>query len=323
VLSPDELSAFARVCTTIADEIADQYGFVSVRALLARFQAQIVIRPLLVEGMIAALPGDGSGSSVNRWAVLIDSDTYSVTEPQIDRENSTDPLPTRLRFTIAHELAHSLAFRFSEFGVRLRNPIQTDAAKKAVVEAIEGVTDRLAPLLLLPQKDFEKFLEGRKEPPSVSEFAAFRRAHSVSRPVLISRLRLLSHPNITRTRSHLNNVAIFMGEWLDAKNALLRSWPMFVSFERNVVPGFLINLAQQDLSARGIFPETFALCGGESVQLDMTIGAGTSSTPDAEQLSVRCEFEEVRRVRGATFLCAVHRRGSIPAQSGDSSVALA
>jgi hypothetical protein len=97
---------------------------------------------------------------------------------------------------------------------------------------------------------------------------------------------------------------------------------MFVSFERNVVPGFLIKLAQQDLPARGIFPETFALCGGESGQLDMTIGAGTSSAPDAEQVSVRCVFEEVRRVPGATFLCAVYRRGSIHAQSGDSSVAL-
>src|SRR5690242_14541181 len=111
------LAPLFKACTDIANQIADGDGFVSIRRLLERFRTNLRMRPLLVEGMI------GSSHSVDgqppQWTILVDSERYPDVETSMDGENAGHPLSTRFRFTVAHELAHSLAFRTSEFGVRL------------------------------------------------------------------------------------------------------------------------------------------------------------------------------------------------------------
>lgn len=303
-LSPEELSAFARGCIELANTVADEHGFVPIRDLLKRFRARLIIRPLLVEGMLAPLPGEDG------WAVLVDSETYAVTESDVAQEYTDAPLPSRLRFTVAHELAHSLAFRPSEFGIRLRSTVNTEDSKKAVVAAIERVTDRLAPLLLVPENKLTSFCRSVSQP-SVRDFAEFRRRAGVSREVLINRLRLLSNANTAALRDlcALNNVAICLGEWLDSRVAALRSWPVFFNFERNIVPEFLLKLLHQDrLLVRAVFDrEILAPRGVQHQDIQLTVAAGTASVPDAEQMSVRCSLEAISPEAGSKFLVFVRK----------------
>ena len=148
MLAQRELDQFAKVCTEIANDVADDSGFVSVRALLERFQAKLLIRPLLVEGMLASLDLDAREQGrTSRWAVLVDSESYSVTDSEVREEHPGKPLPSRLRNTVAHELVHSLAFRPSEFGIKLAKSNESEKSK-ALVESIERQTERFSPLLL-------------------------------------------------------------------------------------------------------------------------------------------------------------------------------
>src|ERR1039458_8341842 len=105
MLAVTELERIANVCAAIANEVADDSGFVSMRSLLARFQAHLLIQPMLVEGMLASIEQSNGGTNGGgRWAVLIDSETYGVNEQNVESENGHRPLPNRLRNTIAHEL---------------------------------------------------------------------------------------------------------------------------------------------------------------------------------------------------------------------------
>ena len=125
LLSRDELARIADACTAIGNEVADENGFVPIRNLLARFHANLLIRPLLVEGLLASTEhGSENNLDAGRWSVLLDSETYQISELEVKAESQERPLPSRLRNTVAHELVHSLAFRPSEFGIRLRK--QTD-----------------------------------------------------------------------------------------------------------------------------------------------------------------------------------------------------
>ena len=84
MLAPTELQRIASACAAIADEVADDSGFVSMRSLLARFQAHLLIQPMLVEGMLASIQQSNGGANGNdRWAVLVDSETYDVDERDV------------------------------------------------------------------------------------------------------------------------------------------------------------------------------------------------------------------------------------------------
>src|SRR5438105_4521541 len=122
----NDMQSIAGACLAISNEVGSPSGFVSVRKLLERFGVSIYIRPLLVEGMLASLPVPESCAT--KLTVLLDSDTFSVTNKDIAAEAEDSPLPTRFRATVAHELLHSLAFRPSHFGLRLQNPIDDDDA---------------------------------------------------------------------------------------------------------------------------------------------------------------------------------------------------
>ncbi len=282
----------------------------SVRRLLDRFQAHLVIRPLLVEGMLAVRPEGRS------WAVLADSDTYAVTEADIADESESRPLPSRFRFTVAHELAHSLAFRTSEFGIRLRSPIGTEDSRAAAVEAVERVTDRLTPLLLLSEKALASFIKSVGPSIRIEDLVNFRRSVGISREAFINRLGMRV-PNEQTGRGGvppLTNTAICIGEWTNSGVALLRSWPAFVSFDRNIVPAFLLKLHSEDMQPfrLAIADSTFVPCGGNRSEIETTVPAGTAMFKDAEQMRIRCYAESTDRRPGARFLLLVRKCSSTP-----------
>jgi len=306
-LPPEVLAQFAQACLSISDAAADERGFVAIRHLLARFQAKLIARPLLVEGMIASQRIGGSSDDC-RWLVLVDSDKYKFSDQAIDREYSENALPERLRFTIAHELAHSLAFRVSDFGIQLHG-LNKEVTPQVLLNAIEDETDWLSSLLLVPQRALATVFKGRREPPSASELAQARQTLGISRPVLVNRLRLLSSidPDGLKNGFGFKNLAVGIAEWTAEGNAVLRKWPIFVNFDRNVIPEFLLNLAQQDrLPANSVFNEpTFSLCGGNKACVELTVHGGTPSSPRAERLDIKCSVEGSNAMAGSRAIYVV------------------
>jgi hypothetical protein len=297
----------AKICTQIGNLCADTNGFVSVRSLLERFQTKLIARPLLVEAMIANMPSAESEGS--RWAVLVDSERYPISQLDIDRESFSQTLPVRFRFTVAHELAHSVSFRPTEFGMQGRYAKSKGASRRDVVEAVEYETDRVAPLLLLPDATVRKCLAGR-QPLDARDLKLLCENFGVSRHALINRLALLLRSSDTRETEALANVGIGLGEWDNQGRARLRKWPLFVNFHNQIVPSLFAQLARQDYLAVDsvIDDKSFTLCGGINSCVELTCEAGLPGLKADEKMDVRMTAETSTKRPGTRFLFALSKR---------------
>lgn len=312
LLSRDELARIADACITIGNEVSDENGFVPVRNLLARFNANLLVRPLLVEGMLA-FTEHGSVNNLNagRWSVLLDSETYQISELDVQAESQKKVLPSRLRNTVAHELVHSLAFRPSEFGIQLRSQTCSKENQNALVQEIERETERFSPLLLWSDIALARLLSDKERSLSVEEFTWAYRSMGISRYVMINRLRLIrpTDSNGFRYRHGLKNLAIGIGEWIDGKTVVFKGWPLFLNFDRNIVPAFLLKLTNQDLlpAEEVISDMTFAMCGGPHNTVEFITNAGSSALPTAEKMKVQCSIEHVEKRPNSEFLFVIHK----------------
>jgi len=283
-----------QACREIGAQAADSDGFVPLRSLLKRFSAELHVRPLLVEAMIAESIATTRGAP--RWTVFVDSDRYSVDASALLDERSSSPLPDRLRNTVAHELAHSLAFRASEFGMTL------EVGRGAAVKEIEREIEEVSPLLLLPERAVLDFLaHGRVDADSL---ARLRRHLGVSRYLLINRFRLFG---MTQERGRLEtsavrNTAIVLGTKTREDQLLVDSWPVFSLFERNHQPAELLNLLK---TRQLLLQELLPLTAGGELQGEFATSAGTLEHPRAEPCIVRFSVEE--RHGPGTFLVVLHR----------------
>lgn len=314
MLSPNEIRLLADKCVEIGDELADPDGFVSARVLSDRFDADLVLRPLLVEGMLASVETaefqDVEHGSNHKWAVLLDSESYSsITENDVNNEDTQCPLPCRLRNTIAHELVHSFAFRSNEFGVELTTRKNAKVTKREFVEGIERDTEKLSPFLLVPNKYLAEYFATDKKDISIQDLKVMRQRMGVSRYVLISRLKLLRlvDKSDLLIRQCLINFAVGIGEWISDKEARFKDWPIFYNFHRNIVPEFILNTANGKLpSLVKVFNEPlFSLCGGDADELEIAVRGGTLQLPRAEEMKVTCAIEPVSRRKGSEFLFIV------------------
>jgi len=119
------------------------------------------------------------------FAISVGADTYEVEDLQTRfRDDSTGKrLPHRLRFTLAHEIAHTFFFdlnsRPPKNKVHLENP--------RTLHALEMACNTIAGGLLLPKEIFERRFAGKSlhDPDTLSKIA--NTAH-MSKPALISRL---------------------------------------------------------------------------------------------------------------------------------------
>jgi len=305
-----DLTRIAEVCTAIGNQATDDSGFVPIRDLLSGFHAELLIRPLLAEGMLASL-GTAQSKDRGRWAVLIDSETHDVSMDDVAEERSTRQLPYRMRNTVAHELVHSLAFRSSEFGIQLKTKVSTKKGLQEFVEGVEKETERLSPLLLWSEKAIAKFLRGRKEPVSLQDLLAVMRDAGISRYVLVNRL-LLIRPATDESRfllsAGLTNLGIGIGVW-GPTHAFVKGWPLFWNFEDGAVPSFLLKAhGHERLSAETLFAdETCGMRGGPNTIFEIETDAGTPALPNAKRMRIRVAIEERLRAPGEEFLFVVHK----------------
>jgi hypothetical protein len=309
MLAPGDLARIAELCAAIGNEVTDESGFVPVRELLKRFHADLLIRPLLVEGMLVSRQENSRLGNGNKWLVLVDSETYEATSRDVEEERVTRPLPDRLRNTIAHELVHSLAFRPAEFGVRLKTRTDTKESLRQLVKAIETETERLSPLLLWSDRALSKLVRGRKHPLSLFDFLHVIEDFGISRYVLVNRLRLLkpTDANGFLFTVAMRNLAVGMGTW-GARSAYIKGWPLFCNFEDGIIPTFLLRTTGRDLLAADtvLSDQTLAMLGGPNNVAELEVSAGTPTFPDAKKLKVKISVEEGLRKQGEHFLFTVN-----------------
>ena len=305
------LAPLAATCNAIGGELADAAGFVSIRALLSRFQADLIRRPLLVEAMVAHFEGEGTDGKANgRWAVLIDSDRYSVTDEAILVESHEHPLPARFRFTVAHELAHALAFRPREFGIAPLWNSDTKSSQEEFVEAVERETDRMAPLLLLPDKTLRTLLKAHNVQWTAPALRTISRRFGISRYALINRLLLLLRRDDSsglRESTSLRNLCIGIGTWTLQGEAVLRKWPLYINFDNGIVPFPLLRIANQDRVPVSslIHDERFSLCGGRVNDTELTWEAGLPGLKPDRQMHVQISVEPTAKRANSDFLFVV------------------
>ncbi len=267
----NHLRLLAAKCNNIASECADAENFVSVSRLVTRFRTKLLFRPLLVEGMIASAesePVPGHGAAAHQWYLLIDCETYRITGDDLENEKHGQPLPVRLRNTVAHELTHVLAFRANEFGVELPRLFKSAKSKRDFVYLIEKQTEKLSPLLLFTDGFLDRLFAPSKAKTSLEDLCSAMHSTGVSRYVLINRLNLvaLSDTKGFWSRPSLNNLAVGIGEWLSQEEAIFKTWPVYSKFDAGRVPEFVLKLERgAQVPPKSIFADTgFSLCGGTS-----------------------------------------------------------
>lgn len=301
----DNLAPLFEVCTQIGNQVADDDGFVSVRRLLERFRTKLRLRPLLVEGMIGST--HSAEGQLPEWTVLIDSERYPEVANSINDETLAKPLPARFRFTVAHELVHSLSFRTGEFGIKLEGVTENSKNKSELVETIEKGTDRLAPLLLCPERDLCDRLRNLEGPLDLTFLTKLRRDCGISHEVLLNRLSLSRTMDQTGLwqRPHLRDFGIAIGDWNATGHVTLRRRPVFLNFSRLVPKGLLTLTAQDKVPLETAFGQKSLLAIESSIEVTSTTPAGTAASPDAGQMSIEISAENTRRAPGAAFLVLV------------------
>jgi hypothetical protein len=309
------LAPLAATCNAIGSELADAAGFVSIRALLSRFQADLIRRPLLVEAMMAHLENEApEGKTSGRWAVLVDSDRYSVTDQAILEESHEHPLPVRFRFTVAHELAHVLAFQPREFGIAPLWGTDTNINDAEFVEAVERETDRMAPLLLLPDKTLRTLFKAHRVQWTAPALHTISRCFGISRYALINRLLLLLRRDDVsglRESTSLRNLCIAIGTWTPQGEAVLRKWPLYINFHNSIVPFPLLRIANQDRVPVSslIHDERFSLCGGHVNSTELTWEAGLPGLKPDQQMRIQISVEPTAKRANSDFLIVFSAQG--------------
>jgi len=306
--NPLDTSRLMAACNAIGNEAGDEEGFVSVRSLLARFRADLIMRPLLVEAMIATVDAPTTSSEGKAsWVVLVDSERYAVKDHAISNESIRNPLPVRFRNTIAHELVHSLAFRATEFGIELNRCADSKFSASEYVAEVERNTERLSPLILLPERTLRRLIESKAQPFTANELRVICKEYGVSRYVLINRLKMLrDRSDLSELREHiaLTNLAVGLGEWTQQGEGVLKKWPLFINFQNSIVPAPLIRLATEDRlpGASLVADENFVLSGGDALSAELTCDAALPGMKADDKMQVRVTVEPTQRRPGSEFL---------------------
>lgn len=132
----------------------------------SRRVTSIEFRPLLVDAMLTTHP--------KGFRIFLNSGGHSPAELQerYRKESNNVMMPSRLRFSVAHELAHTFFYDFSEAKPKIAKQF-TPGGKRTALENLERSCNRLASHLLLPTPILrDEFLRLKAiNPRSISELA--------------------------------------------------------------------------------------------------------------------------------------------------------
>lgn len=296
-----------RRCIQIADDLSDERGFVAIKSLAAHFQVSVVFRPLLVEAMLASIPA--SNGERPKWLVLVDSERFPSGQEAFENETADHPLVGRLRNTIAHELLHSLSFRESETDFEFRVERWLRETNEEYLKRIEGETEELSPLLLIPEKLLVQIDGG--PPVSLKDLRELQTQCAVTHDVLVSRLALWKKHHSTggSLGGGLENMGLGTGYWEGGKPWLPR-FPTFVNFQNNRLPHAFKRLqTEKALCLADLFPNAeFLLNGGDLTEVELD-GHRAGENLDYLKMRIRISVEEKAALRKNRFLVLVEKLG--------------
>jgi hypothetical protein len=277
ILSGLELSKIHKACSDLANAASGSDGIVDVGKLCNQLNARIVLRPLLVEGMLAR-----AGNN-EEWLILLNSEEF----PTDALHDLKHPKSVRLRSTVAHELLHVLSFHGTEFGVDFNSDKPTGMSKEEYVERIEKETDKFASLLLLGQDGTRELFKCRE----LRDFQNFMTKHALSRYLLIQRLNHAKKLERDSLRRSLNQFALGI-----IKEGRIQSWPLFYYYENGIVPEFIHNLTEKKLVTQSHLEELADRRFSKS-DLTLKLPAGTPRGRNTDTLDCRLYVEDNRSTR--------------------------
>ena len=178
-------TALLRELATRADELAlsvsrDKFPILLRKLAERRQVTSVEFRPLLVDAMLT--------THLHGFRILFDSGTRDPEdlETRYYGESRHEPTDARMRFSLAHEFAHTLFYDLSLSPPRIAKEFRAGGGKTAL-ENLERNCDRLAGYLLLPTRLFEAAVLNMKEISADSLRDLARRA-GVSVEVVVKRL---------------------------------------------------------------------------------------------------------------------------------------
>lgn len=134
------LRSLVEHCWDISEKCSDATGFVPLRSLAEYCRCQVVVRPLLVEAAITRR-NDGVGN----WIALLNNEIHRFSDEEFELESCFGHLGIRTRNTLAHEIAHAVAF--DRFGHDFSKGGRLDERLSQIEKSVEVVS----PLLLVPR----------------------------------------------------------------------------------------------------------------------------------------------------------------------------
>ena len=178
-------AALLRTLVTRADEIAlavsrEKFPILLRKLAERRRITSVEFRPLLVDAMLT--------THVHGFRVLFNSRNRDPEELETRYygENAQQLTDTRLRFSLAHEFAHTLFYDLTFSPPKIAKAFRAGGGKTAL-ENLERNCDRLAGHLLLPTRLFEAAVLNMKEI-SADSLRDLARCAGVSVEVVIRRL---------------------------------------------------------------------------------------------------------------------------------------
>ncbi|MEM9478768.1 MAG: ImmA/IrrE family metallo-endopeptidase [Verrucomicrobiota bacterium] len=265
MLTKSQLKKLAAVCLSYSKSAYTSNGSVDIRRLCEAFDADLVFRPLLVEGKIGQRSDGGK-----TWTVLIDSETYDA--GNLDSGEGRNLF--RLNNTIAHELVHTLGFRLSDFQISVSGKDASQLSKDDI-EEIEADTEQLSPLLLIPTDAFEGF----ENDCTIQRLADVRRRLKVSLGVFINRIKLFDRTGEFNPFRKSAIGIVRKGRFVDE--------PFYSDFEDGSVPDFLHERAS--MAVENVFRDYSN--SEEDFVTECTLPAGTFHSRGVDAMPVRFSVE--------------------------------
>lgn len=298
-------SKIIRDCLRLADSLSDESGFLPVRSLADHFSIEVVFRPLLVEAMLASVPA--SNEARPKWLVLVDSDRFPKGQMDFENETADQPLPGRLRNTIAHEILHSLSFRANESDFEFRMERHAGEKQEDFVNRIERETEDLSPLLLIPEKCLLRLARGSRT--TFRSILELQRNCAATRDVLVNRLRIWMRDDTSGSLygGGVENIGLGIGCW-EAGKAYFIDRPVYANFRNNHLPHLFTQLAsQKKLSVLQVTGDLgFVLNGGAETTITID-GHRNGEFLDYLKMRIRLSVEPKAASRNGKFLFFVEK----------------
>jgi hypothetical protein len=291
-------------CINLANDVASPTGFVPVRKLVERLNAEVIFRSLLVEAMITVNSSPSEGCA--DWKILLDIDRFKRDSEIYPVESDDCKMSNRCRNTIAHELLHTFAFKQenNKFVPRLYEWQQQSGTK--TVNYLEKEAENLSSVLLIPSESIFEFLNRNRHQLEFIHLLEWYRGYGVSREIFINRIKFLRNHMFDHALGYgcLKNIMIGIGQWSSSGEAQLNTWPVFANFEKNFAPQFLIESKRNRERSMKVTlpPEQFTQSLRDNSCATFSGFIGTEKFPESTRCKFTVEIEEVEKKPLTKFL---------------------